>query len=393
MEPDPSSSEVTKRIGDATAHELFGAGSSGASGAGMETAGDFIGSYQLIEPLGEGGFGTVWRAEQHDPIHREVALKVVKLGMDSREIIARFEAERQALAMMEHPNIAGVLDAGTTQGGRPFFVMELVKGVPITEFADAHKLTIRERLELFIPVCHAVQHAHQKAILHRDLKPSNILIAQVDGKPVPKVIDFGIAKALETSREGALRESLHLTQTGSFIGTPRYMSPEQAGAKQDLDTRSDIYTLGVILYELLTGDTPLTGQTLRSAALDEMLRMIRESEAPRPSSRVLPVPPLAVPSRRASRARCGATSTGLRCAPWKKIANAATAAPPRWPPTSHATSTASPWKPARRARSTVSASSCAATASHLPLRRASCCCSSPASPSARGRRCGRSGRR
>ncbi len=251
-----------------------------------ERDGDFIGHYWLIEKLGEGGFGAVWRAEQREPIHREVALKVIKPGMDSREIIARFEAEKQALALMEHPNIAGVLDAGTTRNGRPYFVMELVKGAPITDFADTRKLTIRERLELFIPVCHAVQHAHQKAILHRDLKPSNILIAEVDGKPVPKVIDFGIAKALGTSPEAALRESLHLTQTGAFIGTPRYMSPEQAGAKPDLDTRSDIYTLGVILFELLTGDTPLSAQTLRSAALDEMLRMIRESEPPRPSSRV-----------------------------------------------------------------------------------------------------------
>ncbi|MEQ1853932.1 MAG: serine/threonine-protein kinase, partial [Chthoniobacteraceae bacterium] len=257
-----------------------------ATGVLTEQPDDCIGRYRLIEKIGDGGFGEVWRAEQNEPIRREVALKVIKAGMDSAEIIARFEAERQALALMDHPNIAGVLDAGATESGRPYFVMELVKGVPITEFADARKLTIRERLELFIPVCHAVQHAHQKAILHRDLKPSNILVSEVDGKPAPKVIDFGIAKALGGAKEDAQRTALALTQTGAFIGTPRYMSPEQAGAKQDLDTRSDIYTLGVILFELLTGDTPLSAHTLRSAALDEMLRMIRESEPPRPSSRV-----------------------------------------------------------------------------------------------------------
>ncbi len=282
--------DATHRIGDGTLQRMLAADAAPGEQAG-EQSGESIGRYRLIEKLGEGGFGAVWRAEQSEPIKREVALKLIKAGMDSAEIIARFEAERQALALMEHPNIAGVLDAGTTENGRPFFVMELVRGEPITKFADARKLTIRERLELFIPVCHAVQHAHQKAILHRDLKPGNILIAEVDGHPVPKVIDFGIAKALGTGGTGgasddALRESLHLTHTGTFIGTPRYMSPEQAGAKADLDTRSDIYTLGVILYELLTGDTPLSAETLRSAAFDEMLRMIRESEAPRPSSRV-----------------------------------------------------------------------------------------------------------
>ena len=173
--------------------------------AGLEQPGDMLGRYKFIEPLGEGGFGTVWRAEQSEPIRREVALKVIKAGMDSREIIARFEAERQALALMDHPNIAAVLDAGTTDSGRPYFAMELVKGVPITEYCDAHQFTIRQRLELFIPVCRAVQHAHQKAILHRDLKPTNILVMEVDGKPVPKVIDFGIAKALGTSAESALQ--------------------------------------------------------------------------------------------------------------------------------------------------------------------------------------------
>lgn len=257
--------------------------------AGLEQPGDLIGRYKLVEPLGEGGFGTVWRAEQSEPIRREVALKVIKAGMDSREIIARFEAERQALALMDHPNIAGVLDAGTTDAGRPYFAMELVKGMPITEYCDTHQLSIRQRLELFIPVCRAVQHAHQKAILHRDLKPSNILVTEVDGKAVPKVIDFGIAKALGTSPEAALQVSMLQTQAGVVIGTPQYMSPEQAGATRDLDTRSDIYTLGVILFELLTGDTPLSRDSLRKAALDEVLRLVREAEPKRPSSRVMPV--------------------------------------------------------------------------------------------------------
>jgi WD40 repeat protein len=256
---------------------------------GLEQPGDLIGRYKLVEPLGEGGFGTVWRAEQSEPIRREVALKVIKAGMDSREIIARFEAERQALALMDHPNIAGVLDAGTTDTGRPYFAMELVKGMPITEYCDTHQLSIRQRLELFIPVCRAVQHAHQKAILHRDMKPSNILVMEVDGKAVPKVIDFGIAKALGTSPEVALQVSMLQTQAGVVIGTPQYMSPEQAGATRDLDTRSDIYTLGVILFELLTGDTPLSRDSLRKAALDEVLRLVREAEPKRPSSRVMPV--------------------------------------------------------------------------------------------------------
>jgi WD40 repeat protein/serine/threonine protein kinase/tetratricopeptide (TPR) repeat protein len=256
---------------------------------GLEQPGDMIGRYKLLEPLGEGGFGSVWRAEQSEPIHREVALKVIKAGMDSREIIARFEAERQALAMMDHPNIAAVLDAGTTESGRPFFAMELVKGVPLTEFCDARKLTIRERLELFIPVCQAVQHAHQKAILHRDLKPSNILVVEVDGKPVPKVIDFGIAKALGGTEEQAFQASLAHTQAGMVIGTPQYMSPEQAGAEPDLDTRSDIYTLGVILYELLVGDTPLGREQMRKAAMNEIMRLVRDADAKRPSSHLLPV--------------------------------------------------------------------------------------------------------
>ncbi len=258
-----------------------------------EKPGDFIGPYQIMESIGEGGFGTVWRAEQKEPIHREVALKVIKPGMDSSSVIARFEAERQALALMDHPNIAAVLDAGTTQHGRPFFVMELVKGVPITAYSDAHQLSIRQRLELFIPVCQAVQHAHQKSILHRDLKPSNILVMDVDGKPVPKVIDFGIAKALHATDEPALHATLARTLDGMIVGTPQYMSPEQAGSVPDVDTRSDIYSLGVILYELLVGDTPIGREQLKKAAFDEVLRVIRESEPRRPSARFIPATELA----------------------------------------------------------------------------------------------------
>ena len=243
-----------------------------------------VGPYRLLEEIGAGGFGVVWRAEQTAPIRREVALKLVKPGMDSRAIVHRFEAERRTLALMEHPNIAAVLDAGTSADGRPYFVMELVRGQPITAYCDERKLTLRQRIELFLPVCHAVHHAHQKAILHRDLKPSNILVTEVDGKPVPKVIDFGIAKALGSG--DSLRDDSLIQQTlpGAVVGTVQYMSPEQAGTEPDLDTRSDIYTLGVILYELLAGRTPLARETIRKAAMDEVLRMVREGEIPRPST-------------------------------------------------------------------------------------------------------------
>jgi len=249
----------------------------------VEKPGTVIGPYKLLQQIGEGGMGVVYMAEQTEPVQRRVALKIIKPGMDTRQVIARFEAERQALAMMDHPNIARVLDAGTTGSGRPYFVMELVKGVSITRYCDENHLAPRQRLELFVPVCHAAQHAHQKGVIHRDIKPSNVLVAKYDDRPVPKIIDFGVAKAIEHR----LTEKTMFTQFGQVVGTVEYMSPEQADLNQlDIDTRSDIYSLGVLLYELLTGETPLDRRRLRSAAFDEMLRIIREEEPPRPSTRL-----------------------------------------------------------------------------------------------------------
>jgi serine/threonine protein kinase len=248
-----------------------------------EEIGHSLGHYKLLEKIGEGGCGVVYVAEQSEPVRRRVALKVIKLGMDTKQVIARFEAERQALAMMDHPNIAKVLDAGATETGRPYFVMELVRGIKITDYCDQANLTTKERLGLFIKVCQAIQHAHQKGIIHRDIKPSNILVTLHDGVPVPKVIDFGIAKATE----GRLTDNTVYTQLHQFIGTPAYMSPEQAEMSGlDIDTRSDIYSLGVLLYELLAGSTPFDAKELMAAGIDAMRKTIREKEPQRPSTRL-----------------------------------------------------------------------------------------------------------
>ena len=241
-----------------------------------------IGPYRLLHELGEGGFGTVYAAEQIEPVQRMVAVKVLKLGMDSKQVVARFQLEQQALAALDHPNIAQLLDAGMTETGRPYFVMELIDGVPLTEYCDAHRLSVRERIEVFLPVCHAIAHAHQQGILHRDLKASNIMVAESQGKPVPKVIDFGIAKAIGDQAA----QSTLLTQEQQFIGTPAAMSPEQAGGERSIDARADVYALGVLLYQLLTGQTPLDESATSETSHHELLRLIRENDASRPSMRV-----------------------------------------------------------------------------------------------------------
>jgi len=247
--------------------------------ADLREPGSSINHYKLTALIGEGGFGRVYLAEQEHPVRRQVALKIIKPGMDTRQVIARFKAECQALAMMDHPNIARVLDAGSTEAGRPYFVMELVRGVPITEYCDTVKLSLDERLKLFVTVCNAIQHAHQKGIIHRDVKPGNVLVTMSDGRPIPKVIDFGVAKAVNFQ----LTDATALTEARQWMGTPQYMSPEQAGGVGDVDTRSDIYSLGVLLYELLTGSTPFDSRKLREAPLPELQRIIREDEPPRPS--------------------------------------------------------------------------------------------------------------
>jgi serine/threonine protein kinase/WD40 repeat protein/tetratricopeptide (TPR) repeat protein len=275
--------QAREQVGEFLKQDALGGNLDPLESSVAEVPGTVIGRYKLLEQIGEGGFGVVFMAEQVEPIRRRVALKIVKPGMDTKQVIARFEAERQALALMDHPNIAHVFDAGATDTGRPYFVMELVHGVPLTRFCDANSLPPRERLKLFLTVCEAVQHAHQKGIIHRDLKPSNILVTLHDGKPVPKVIDFGTAKALQQP----LTEKTLFTAYGKLIGTPQYMSPEQAEMSGlDVDTRADIYSLGVLLYELLTGTTPFEMERLRAAAFEEMLRIIREEEPPKPSTRV-----------------------------------------------------------------------------------------------------------
>jgi eukaryotic-like serine/threonine-protein kinase len=260
-----------------------GQAATGIFDCSSERPGTVIGPYKLLQQIGEGGMGVVWMAEQTQPVQRKVALKVIKPGMDSRQVVARFEAERQALALMDHVNIARVFDGGATESGRPYFVMELVHGVPITKYCDDHQLTPRERLALFVPVCQAIQHAHQKGVIHRDVKPSNVMIALYDGKPVPKVIDFGVAKATEQK----LTERTLFTQCGTLVGTLEYMSPEQAEMSAlGIDTRSDIYSLGVLLYELLTGSTPLSHKRVKETAYAEIIRIIKEEEPPRPSMRL-----------------------------------------------------------------------------------------------------------
>jgi len=251
--------------------------------AATQSSAASVGPYRLIQLLGEGGMGEVWRAEQTEPFHRTVALKLIKAGMDTKAVVARFDSERQALALMEHPNIAKVFDAGETPAGRPYFVMEYVPGLAITEYCDQHRLTIQQRLELFMQVCEGVQHAHQKAIIHRDLKPSNVLVEEVDKKPVPKIIDFGLAKAIGQR----LTEITMFTEVGGVVGTPDYMSPEQADRNErNIDTRTDVYSLGVILYELLVGALPFGSQELREAGMEAMLQKIRQQEPLRPSTKI-----------------------------------------------------------------------------------------------------------
>ncbi len=271
---------------DATLDDIGSARSSGSAGSSPRSPSatseiKSIGPYRLLQLLGEGGMGEVWLAEQKKPIQRTVALKLIKTGMDTKAVVARFESERQALALMDHPNIARVFDAGSTPEGRPYFVMEYVPGLPLTEYCDKHRLSMKERLALFLQVCDGVQHAHQKAVIHRDLKPSKVLVVEHESNAVPKIIDFGLAKAIGQR----LIEKTLFTELGVMMGTPEYMSPEQADQReQNIDTRTDVYSLGVILYQLLVGVLPFDAKTFRAVGLEAILRVIREQEPPKPSA-------------------------------------------------------------------------------------------------------------
>ncbi len=268
-----------------------------------------IDNYRILQKVGEGGMGEVYEAEQEKPVRRRVALKIIKHGMDTKQVVARFEAERQALAMMDHPSVAKVFEAGATPRGRPYFVMEFVRGVPITEHCDRQKLSVRERLELFLQVCEGVQHAHQNAIIHRDLKPSNVLVSIQDGRAVPKIIDFGVAKA--TTQK--LTEKTRFTELGVLIGTPEYMSPEQAeGTGQSVDTRTDVYSLGVMLYELLVGALPFDPRELRSGGYEGIRKKIREEEPPRPSARLSTLGDASTESARSRRVDLSSLQRQLR---------------------------------------------------------------------------------